>query len=310
MLDLPPMTKEPMDISTLREKLAGESGPRFWRSLEELGDNPEFQEYLHEEFPRQAAPLESAVDRRGFLKFLGASLALAGLTACARPLSAAEKVVPYVRQPEEIIPGKPLFYASAISANGYAEGVLVESHQGRPTKLEGNADHPASLGATTAVTQASILSLYDPDRSQEVLKSGSNADWEEFLSEARAALEANPDGSGVVLVTEPVTSPSLAARIRSFLEERPEARWVQHDPTGLRGIYTGTELAFGEPLMPDYDLREADVVVSFGADFISDYPGRLRYAKHLSERRRIRSASDDMNRLYVFEPSPSPLGAI
>src|SRR5699024_7936364 len=150
-------------------------------------------------------PLESAVDRRGFLKFLGASLALAGLTACARPLSAAEKVVPYVRQPEEIVPGKPLFFASAIASGGYAEGVLVESHQGRPTKLEGNADHPASLGATTAVTQASILSLYDPDRSQEVLKGGSTADWEDFVAEARAALEASGDGSGVAIVTEPVT---------------------------------------------------------------------------------------------------------
>ena len=297
-------------IGELRQLIDDKKGPALWRSLEELGDNPEFQEYLHKEFPRQAAPLESAVNRRGFLKFLGASLALAGLTACARPLSAAEKVVPYVRQPEEIIPGRPLFYASAISASGYGEGVLVESHQGRPTKLEGNPDHPASLGATTATTQASILSLYDPDRSQEVLSGGSPSDWESFATAAQQALEASGDGSGVVLLTEPVTSPSLAAQLNSFLEAWPQARWLQHDSTGARAIYEGTELAFGEPLMPAFDLTSADTVVSFGADFISDWPGRLRYANQLSARRRIRNADDSISRLYVFEPSPSPLGSI
>lgn len=299
-----------LNITELRELISDRKGPEFWRSLEELGDSPEFQDYLHKEFPRQAAPLESAVDRRGFLKFLGASLALAGLTACARPLSAAEKVVPYVRQPEELVPGKPLFYASAFSAGGYAEGVLVESHAGRPTKLEGNPDHPASLGATSAVTQASILSLYDPDRSQTVLRAGEISDLTSFAEAAGAALQASGDGSGVVLLTEPVTSPSLASAITDFLEQWPQAQWLQYDSTGSRRIYQGTQLAFGEPLMPAFDLTPADVVVSFGADFISDWPGRLRYANQLSARRRIRDAGDSMSRLYVFEPTPTPLGSI
>ncbi len=299
-----------VDIGELRRQLSEQKGPELWRSLEELSDSEEFQEYLHKEFPRQAAPLESAVDRRGFLKFLGASLALAGLTACARPLSAAEKVVPYVRQPEQIVPGRPLFYASAISSSGYAEGVLVESHQGRPTKLEGNPDHPASLGATTAVTQAAILSLYDPDRSQQVLQNGNTSDWNSFAAAAQASLEASGDGTGVVIVTEPVTSPSLAAQLNAFLEAWPEARWLQYDSTGMRRIYEGTELAWGEALMPSFNLESADVIVSFGADFISDWPGRLRYANHLSARRRIRNADDAMSRLYVFEPTPTPLGSI
>ena len=299
-----------VNIAELRQLINDKKGPELWRSLEELGDSPEFQEYLHKEFPRQAAPLESAVDRRGFLKFLGASLALAGLTACARPLSAAERVVPYVRQPEEIVPGKPLFYSSAFAAGGYAEGVLVESHAGRPTKLEGNPDHPASLGATGAVTQASILSLYDPDRSQQVLEAGNPSDLDSFVTAATAALQASGDGNGVVLLTEPVTSPSLASAIRDFLEAWPQARWLQYDSTGSRRIYAGTQLAFGQPLMPAFDLTPADVVVSFGADFISDWPGRLRYANQLSARRRIRNADDSVSRLYVFEPSPSPLGSI
>lgn len=313
MLDVPPVKgamNTEVNIGQLRQRIEEQKGPELWRSLEELGDSPEFQEYLHKEFPRQAAPLESAVDRRGFLKFLGASLALAGLTACARPLSAAEKVVPYVRQPEEIIPGRPLFYASAIASGGYAEGVLVESHQGRPTKLEGNPDHPASLGATSAATQASILSLYDPDRSQQILRQGAVSDLDSFAAAASQALSASGDGSGVVILTEPVTSPSLAAQITAFLEAWPQARWLQHDSSGLRSIYEGTQLAFGEPLMPAFDLTPADTVVSFGADFISDWPGRLRYASQLSARRRIRNADDNPNRLYVFESTPSPLGTI
>lgn len=311
MLDVPPMNQTTeIDISALRKRLESREGPDFWRGLEELGDSPEFQEYLHKEFPRQAAPLESAVDRRGFLKILGASLALAGLTACVRPLSAAEKVVPYVRQPEEIIPGNPLFFASAIAAGGFAEGVLVESHQGRPTKLEGNPDHPASLGTTSAITQASILTLYDPERSQQVLHRGAASNWEAFVTTFVAVLAASGDGSGVHILTEPVRSPSLAGLMRRFLNEYPQAVWHQYDSLGHAGVQLGTELAFGQQLIPDYDLTNANVVVSFDADFTSDYPGRLRYANQLGARRRIREAGDNMGRLYVFESSPSGLGSI
>ena len=205
-----------LNIGELRQQLADQKGPELWRSLEELGDTPEFQEYLHKEFPRQAAPLESAVDRRGFLKFLGASLALAGLTACARPLSAAEKVVPYVRQPEQIVPGRPLFYASAISAGGYAEGVLVESHQGRPTKLEGNPDHPASLGATDLFGQTSVLDLYDPDRSRTIQHRGEVRTYTAFLGEILTALEGQrgKQGAGLRFLTETITSPTVGAQMR------------------------------------------------------------------------------------------------
>ena len=216
----------------------------------------------------------------------------------------------YVRQPEEIIPGRPLFFASAISQGGYAEGVLVESHQGRPTKIEGNPDHPASLGKTSAVTQASILGLYDPDRSRSVLQQGSESTWEAFTQAAATALEESGDGTGIRLVTEPITSPTLASQIRAFLAEYPQATWHQLDSFGTAGIYAGTELAFGQPLMPTYNLAEADVIVSFDADFMGDYPGKLRYSVDASSRRRIRNADDGMSRMYVFESTPSIAGAI
>src|SRR5918992_2574957 len=153
-----------MDFAAIRSRLAGSNGRLYWRSLGELADTPEFREYLHREFPEQASEWNDPKGRRTFLKLMSASLALAGVGACTK--QPAESIVPYVQQPEETVPGRPLFFASAVTLAGTAMPVLVESHMGRPTKVEGNPEHPASLGATDARTQAAILTLYDPDRSQ------------------------------------------------------------------------------------------------------------------------------------------------
>jgi MoCo/4Fe-4S cofactor protein with predicted Tat translocation signal len=157
------MAKQPddnrFDLAALRDRLAGASGRQFWRGLEELAGTAAFQDLLRHEFPGGADLWQTSLSRRSFLKLMGASLALASLTGCGRP---REQIVPYVEQPEEIVPGRPLFYATALTLGGYATGVLVESHEGRPTKIEGNPRHPASLGASGAFEQAAILGLYDP----------------------------------------------------------------------------------------------------------------------------------------------------
>ena len=150
------------DLNELRDKLAPENGKRYWRSLGELADSEEFRNFVESEFPEPVELLDSPVTRRGFLKVMGASLALAGLNSCTR--EPTEKIFPYVRQPEEIVPGKPMYYATAFALSGIATGILAESHLGRPTKIEGNPEHPASLGATDVMAQASVLGLYDPDR--------------------------------------------------------------------------------------------------------------------------------------------------
>src|ERR671912_2529492 len=168
-----------MDFSALRSRIAGAEGRLYWRSLGEAADTPEFREYLHREFPEQASEWNDPKGRREFLKLMSASLALAGVGACTR--QPQEQIVPYVRQPEDIVPGRPLFYASSVIHAGYAQPVLVESHMGRPTKIEGNPDHPASLGATDAMTQAEILSLYDPDRAQTVTYRGEVRPWSSFV---------------------------------------------------------------------------------------------------------------------------------
>lgn len=294
-----------MDFSKIRASLANQEGPAYWRSLDQLADTEEFQLFLQREFPRQAAPMENGLDRRDFLKLLGASMALAGLSACARPPLAHEKIVPYVKQPDQITPGRPLFFATAVTYGGYAEGVLAESHQGRPTKLEGNPDHPASLGATGAVTQAQVLSLYDPDRSQEISQGGKPATWEECAAALAGALEASGDGTGFALLTENVTSPTLAAQIEQLLAAHPNARWYQYDAVNQDNAVAGARLAFGRDVQTVYDFSQADVVVGLDADFMNAGPARLANARGFSDARRIRRASDDMNRLYQFESSPT-----
>ena len=174
-----------LDLAAVREKLHEKSGKQYWRTLEELADDPHFAELMHREFPRHASEWDDAVDRRDFLKFMGASLALAGLAGCGRP--DIGHIVPYVKQPDGLVLGKPNFYATAMPFGASTVGVLVESHEGRPTKIEGNPDHPSSIGATSALAQASILNLYDPDRSQTVQQAGEIRSWSAFLDAAQGS---------------------------------------------------------------------------------------------------------------------------
>ena len=184
-----------LDLASIRERLASSRGREYWRCLEELFDSEEFHELLKQEFPQQSASWFEGVSRRDFLRLMGASLALAGLNAC-RAAPSDEKIVPYVNQPEQIVPGRPLFFATAFPMNGASTGVLVESHEGRPTKIEGNPNHPASLGATDAFAQASILTLYDPDRSQVVRNAGRISTWNAFLTAINDDLEAERIAGG------------------------------------------------------------------------------------------------------------------
>ncbi len=237
-----------LDLATIRARLAGARGKAYWRSLEELAETEGFQELLRREFPRQASTWLDPVGRREFLRLMGASLALAGLGGCGSPAPTDEKIVPYVRQPEAIVPGKPLFFATAVPMAGFGIGVLVESHEGRPTKIEGNPQHPASLGATDAFAQASVLALYDPDRSQVVTRAGRISTWDAFFSTLNAELETQRlrRGAGLRVLTETATSPTLAGQLRALLAKFPEARWHPYEPAGRDAARAGARLAFGE----------------------------------------------------------------
>ncbi len=283
-------------------------GKEYWRSLEELADTPAFQELLHKEFPAQASEFTDPVGRRTFLKLMGASIALAGLTGCTR--QPTELIAPYARQPEEIVPGKPLFYATAMTVDGIATGVLVESHMGRPTKIEGNPDHPASLGAADLFSQAAILSLYDPDRSQTLTHLGDIQPWSALLGAIRPALDAQRGlgGAGLRILTPTITSPTLANQLRVILAAFPSAKWHQFDPAGPRGAGEGARLAFGQPVNTVYRIDRANVILALDSDFLNCGPASLRYSKDFASRRRPNGAAE-MNRLYAVESSPTNTGA-
>jgi MoCo/4Fe-4S cofactor protein with predicted Tat translocation signal len=298
-----------MDFAAIRSRLAGADGRLYWRSLGELADTPDFRDYLHREFPEQASEWNDPKGRRNFLKLMSASLALAGVGACTK--QPPEQIVPYVRQPEDIVPGRPLFFASAVTLSGIARPVLVESHMGRPTKIEGNPEHPASLGATDVLTQAAILGLYDPDRAQTIAYRGEVRAWGAFLTAIRSALgdQKATQGGGLRILTEPITSPSLAELMATVLQDFPRARWHQFDPAGSDGASTGVRQATGSPGNVVYHLEKADIILSLEADFLGGDTGMVRYSRDFADRRRITDATTEMNRLYVVESSPTLTGA-
>ena len=298
------------DWAELRARLESARGPRYWRSLKEVAETDAFQKLLEDEFPSQASEWNDPLGRRRFLKLMGASLALAGVSSCTR--QPAETIVPFARTVEATIPGRPLYFATAASLGGFATGVLVESHMGRPTKIEGNPRHPASLGASDAITQASILGLYDPDRSQVTTQAGQISSWLSFVAVLRREIEAQrlSRGVGLRILTETVTSPTLAAQLNGLLEDFPAARWHQYEPTARDSAFEGSQLAFGEVVNTVYHFDRAAVVVSLDGDFLGQGPAKLRYTRDFTEKRTSGAAGEAMNRLYVAEGAPSITGAM
>jgi MoCo/4Fe-4S cofactor protein with predicted Tat translocation signal len=307
-----------------------DKGKSYWRSLEELADSPEFREFVEREYPQHAEEWTDPVERRTFLKLMGASLALAGLSGCA--FQPAEKVVPNVKESENTVPGKALFFATAASLGGIATPLLARSNEGRPTKLEGNPDHPNSRNtdandrgssATDIFSQASVLSLYDPDRSNVPLFREESRTWSTFVGELRTALdEQRPkQGSGIRFLTETITSPTLAAQLKGILTEFPQAKWHQYEPVNNDNARAGAMMAFGQPVNTIYDFSKADRILSLDADFLSAHPGTLKYARDFANKRKPSEVLHDapqsqfidtrreMNRLYVIETTPTTTGA-
>jgi molybdopterin-containing oxidoreductase family iron-sulfur binding subunit len=309
------LRERPLDLAALRAKLQTQSGKQYWRTLEELAGDPHFEELLHREFPRQASEWDEAVDRRDFLKLTAASLAFAGIAGCKANVQTS--IVPYVKQPDGMVLGKPLFFATAMQFGADAIGVLVESHEGRPTKIEGNPDHPASKGATDAIVQASILNLYDPDRARTPSYVGQISTWSAFLdaAQAMAAEIKSTNGAGLRILSGTIASPSVAEQLQYLLKLYPQAKWHQWEPAGSDGVREGGKLAFGRYVNTVYRVERAEVILSLDSDFLASGPGHVRYMKDFYSRRKLdqfvmadRSGSE-MNRLYAVEPTPSVTGS-
>jgi MoCo/4Fe-4S cofactor protein with predicted Tat translocation signal len=306
---LEPAKKPAPDLQALREKLAAGRGPAFWRTLDEVAETDELREYVEQEFPGLSGQIPQGVDRRSLLKVMAASLAMAGAAACTK--QPKELIVPYVRQPENVIPGLPLFYATAMTTGGYARGILVESHLNRPTKVEGNPDHPASLGATTIFEQASVLSLYDPDRSQTVMHEGRISNWASFTgvfsTEAQGIAERK--GEGLAILTGATTSPTLMSQMTTLMQQNPGTKWYVHEPSVDPVIRNTAKKIAGKNAFVAYDLSQADVVVSLDSDFLNNGPAALAYARQFSKRRSVDNGETPV-RLYAVESAPTVSGSI
>jgi MoCo/4Fe-4S cofactor protein with predicted Tat translocation signal len=286
-----------MTLAEVRAKLQGQTGKRFWKNLDELADTPAFQELMREEFPRQASGGEwvNSVSRRGFMKVMGASFALAGLAGCTKQPD--EPIYPYIKQPEDLVLGTPMFFATAHPFPTGAIPVLVKSDAFHPIKIEGNPEHPASRGKADAYTQGSLLDLYDPDRSQHVRFRGQNAEWPYFQQEFAAGVNQLQGGQGLYFLSEATTSPTFAAQWKQLQAKYSQAKLITYEPIG--SDTTGIR----------YDLTSADVILSLDADFLGGihFPGFLPMSSQYAERHRF-EAGKPMNRMYVVETMPSVTG--
>ena len=288
----------PMTLSAVREELKGVKGKKYWRSLDELADTAEFQAAVEKEFPSAAQEWVDPVSRRGFMKLMGASMALAGLAGCTKQPD--EPIYPYVKAPEDLILGKPMYFATAHPFATGSVPVLVKSDQFRPIKVDGNPEHPYNAGSSDPFTQGTLLDLYDPDRSQHVTYRGENREWAEFAQAFKEKLAESKDGTGVYIVSTTVTSPTLARQWKAVQAAYPKATLIQYDAA------LAQTFAENAPAI-QYDLSVADVVVSLDADFLSgaSYPG---FHKLVSDYAKRRKDPEKLNRLYAVESTPTTTG--
>ena len=292
------MTQE---TASSMEPVALPTGKAYWRSLDHLADTPEFRDWIERRFPESMRELLSGgVDRRHFLQLMAASIGLAGLAGCRRPEMHA---LPYSKPPEEVVPGLPNFYATAMPRRGSALPVLVESHEGRPTKIEGNPRQPDSGGSSDTLAQASVLELYDPDRSSPVLQQGKPASWKDydaFAAKHYAAIRERK-GKGLRILSEDLASPSLELLREHCRAVLPEARWNIFDSVSRANAHDGAALAFGSPVIPRYQFDQAEIILSLDSDFLGLEEDGTRHHRGFSRGRLGEGKTPTMNRLYAVE---------
>ncbi|MGA7616913.1 MAG: TAT-variant-translocated molybdopterin oxidoreductase [Thermoanaerobaculia bacterium] len=302
---------ERLDLDVIRRRIEEAGDGYSWRSLDEVAATEEFQEYLQYEFTEQQEIWSDPVSRRNFLKLMAGSFALAGLTGCIK--FPADKIVPYIDQPEMLVPGQPLWFATAVPFRGFGRGAIVRSNEGRPTKIDGNRRHPATLGATDPFMQGELIAMYDPERAQSFRVDGRVTTAETFIDEMLLVLEreAARQGSGLRILTGTVTSPTIGAQLKAIQQKYPAARWHQWEPVNHDTEYRAVRTAFGGDYDLSYRFDRAKVILSLDSDFMFGHPGSIRFARDFSSTRRVIDETPaEMNRFYSVEVIPTVTGSV
>lgn len=283
------------------------TGKKYWRSLDQLADTPQFREWAEREFQDGASEMLSGGSRRTLLKLMAAGFGLAGLTACRRPV---EHILPMSKGIEGYVHGTPVHYSSVANVGGAAVGVVLKSFDGRPIKVEGNPRHPYSLGATSAHTQAMVLDVYDPDRTKMVTRQGKKSSWDQFGAWWKQQAAGLGDGAGLRVLSERTVSPAIAAQKAEILKKYPKAQWVEYNSVNTDEARLGAQQAFGQPLEADYQYDKADVVFALDCDFLGLDSLTILPTKQFSARRRVSDPKAEINRLYVAESNFTITGAM
>ncbi|MGB7256952.1 MAG: TAT-variant-translocated molybdopterin oxidoreductase [Pseudolabrys sp.] len=297
------------DLARVRE-VTGHGSKRFWSSLEELIDEEGFRAWLSGEFPAASSMFDDP-GRRQFLKLMGASLLLAGLTGCGDQTN-ADHALPYVNQPEELVPGVARYYATAVLFEGYAQPVIATTYDGRPTKLDGNPDHPATRGKSDAFMQSAIFGLYDPERSRMPMHNGGSASWAD-VDGAFAALRARwreRTGDGLRVLTGVTTSPTLTRQMAALAQQYPGMRWHRFEPVGHALQDDAMTAAFGRPVTPHYRLDRCDVIVSLDHDLLGPGPQQVMHAAAWATKRGEIAPNSGRSKLHVAEAIPGLTGTV
>ncbi len=279
-----------------------------WQGLDNAAAEPGFDERVEREFPTQAQEWVDPVSRRGFMKLMGASLAMAGLAGCTKQPD--EPIYPYIQQPEDLILGKPNYFATTMPFATGSLPLLVKSDAYRPIKIDGNPEHPMSRGKSDVFSQGSLLGLYDPDRSQHVLYHLETSTFANFQAAVLHDLPSMAGGQGLYILSSTITSPTLAAQWKDVQKRLPQAKLIQYDPVNRDSARRASKAAFGDFYDAQYMLEKADVILSLDADFLSGiaHPGFLTLARDYANRRKLMDASVEMNRLYAVESMPTTTG--
>jgi MoCo/4Fe-4S cofactor protein with predicted Tat translocation signal len=296
------------DASSSPDAGMAKTGRTYWRSLDDLADTPEFREFMHREFPAGASELLDSGDRRHFLKIMGASMALAGATLSGCRRWPVEQIRPFATRPENRTPGVPVQYATSMELAGVSHGLLATSSDGRPIKIEGNPEHPINQGGTDALMQATVLDLYDPDRSRLVLRNGERADWQDFVRWSNNRLSER-GGQGLAILSEATRSPSVQSMRRRLMERYRDAAWHEYEPLNNDNEHNGSVLALGSPHRTHYHFDKAKVIVSLDADFLLNHPAMVKHNRDFASTRRAMDDPKTMSRLYMVESGFSMTGA-